>query len=285
MIHSIVRGAACPPVILIHGLAASLRDWDTLMPAIASLGCRAYACDLPGHGDSQKPSDPGFYSSGPFFAAIEDWLADLSDKPPYLLIGHSLGGYLSLRFTLRHPQLVRALVLIDPLFSTNHIASLLRWAESLPGRDVLNAFAVQQIPLSAIQLFLGIGPLNQDRLSPERLMQIAADYKRTSPHFLRLIPTLTDLEPFLGLIQTPCLVIWGDKDLILDPASFPRLVSLLPNAQGCPIPGSGHHPHRGRPDLVNPLVTDFIQAHSTAADPKPRQSELRFPFRRGSDGS
>jgi len=261
MIHSVVQGAG-PPVILMHGLAASLKDWDTLMPAIASLGCRAWAIDLPGHGDSQKPADPWFYSEGPFFAAIEDWLTQLPDKPPYILVGHSLGSYFSLRITLRYPQLVGALVLIDPLFSTNHIASLLRWAESLPGRDVLNAFAVQQVPLTAIQLFLGIGPLNQDRLSPERLLQIAADYKRTSPHFLRLLTTLTDLEPFLGRIQTPCLVIWGERDLILDPASFPRLISRLPNAQGCLIPGSGHHPHRGRPDLVNPQVLEFIQTHS-----------------------
>jgi pimeloyl-ACP methyl ester carboxylesterase len=284
MIHSIDRGVG-PPVILIHGLAASLKDWDTLMPAVASLGCRTWAFDLPGHGDSQKPEDPGFYSIGPFFTAIEDWLADLPDNPPYILVGHSLGGYLSLRFALRHPGLVRALVLIDPLFSLNHISSLLRWIEHLPGLDVLNAFSVQQAPLSAIQLLLGIGPLNQDRLSPEQLLQIAADYKRTSPHLLRLITTLTDLEPFLGRIQTPSLVIWGDKDLTLDPASFPRLVSLLPNAQGHLIQGSGHQPHIGRPDLVNPLVTEFIQIRSADAFPNPHQPAFQSTSQGDPDGS
>ncbi len=230
MIHSVVRGAG-PPVILIHGLAASLKDWDSLMPAIALLGCRAWAFDLPGHGDSHKPADPGFYSDNAFFTTIEDWLSNLPDQPPYILVGHSLGGYLSLRFALRHPQLVRALVLIDPLFSLNHVSSLLRWIERLPGLDTLNALAVQQAPLSAIRLLLGIGPLNQDRLSSEQLLRTAADYKRTSPYLLRLMTALTDLEPFLGRIETPSLVIWGDKDLTLDPASFPRLVSQLPNAR------------------------------------------------------
>jgi len=257
MIHSIVQGAG-PPVILIHGLAASLRDWDTLLPAIASLGCRGWALDLPGHGDSQKPEAPEFYTSGAFFTAVEDWMADLPDQPPYFLVGHSLGGYLSLRFALRHPEQVRALVLVDPLFSLNHTASLMRWIKRLPGLDALSAFAMHQVPHAAIQFVLGLAPLNQDRLSPQLLLQSAVDYKRASPYVLRLTTGITDLEPFLGLIQIPSLVIWGDKDLTLDPASFPLLVSLLPNAQGHSLQGSGHQPHLGRPDLVNPLSVDFI---------------------------
>jgi pimeloyl-ACP methyl ester carboxylesterase len=282
MIHSAVQGAG-PPVVLIHGLAASLHDWDALTPVIASLGFRAWALDLPGHGGSQKPEGPEFYTAGNLFSLVEDWLCNLRDKPPYILVGHSLGGYLSLRFALRHPDQVRALVLIDPLFSLKHVSSLLRWIERLPGLDILNAFAVQQVPDTAIQLVLGLGPLNQDHLSPEQLLQTAADYKRTSPHLLRLMVNLTDLEPFLGRIQVPCLVIWGDKDLTLEPASFPLLVSQLPNAIGYPVQGSGHQPHLGRPELVIPLVTGFIQAQFAEASPEPPQSILQIPLQGSTD--
>jgi pimeloyl-ACP methyl ester carboxylesterase len=276
MIHSIVQGSG-PPVVLIHGLAASLSEWDTLAPVIASLGCRAWALDLPGHGDSQKPDDPGFYSSDSFYTAIEDWLSGLPGGPPFILVGHSLGGYFSLRFALRHPDQVSALVLIDPLFSPRHVSSPLRWVERLPGLDILNAFALQRVPHTAIRLVLGFGPLNQDRLTRLQLTQTAADYKRTSPLLMRLMPTITDLEPSLGGIQTPCLVIWGDKDFTLTPASFPRLVSLLPHAQGRLIPGSGHQPHLGRPDLVNPLVLGFIRSHVVEAGSETPRSVLQFP--------
>jgi pimeloyl-ACP methyl ester carboxylesterase len=56
----------------------------------------------------------------------------------------------------------------------------------------------------------------------------------------------------------PALVIWGDQDLTLKPASFPRLVQSLPDAAGFPIAGSGHQPHIGKPEEVNRAVLDFF---------------------------
>jgi 3-oxoadipate enol-lactonase len=264
MIHSIALGDG-PPVILIHGMASSLHDWDTLLPIITAAGYRAWALDLPGHGDSQKPDDPNYYTKGGFIAAVDDWLAALPDQPPYILIGHSLGGYLSLRFALRNPEKVRLLVLIDPLFSLKHISFFMRWSERMPGLNSLNAFAIRRVPRTAIQLVLGFPALNNDRLNPKMLCQTAVDYKRASPHMLRLTASIEDLEADLPRICAPSLVIWGDHDLTLDPASFPRLVAALPNSHGSPIRGSGHQPHLGRPELVNPLVMDFIRSHSAPA--------------------
>ena len=81
------------------------------------------------------------------------------------------------------------------------------------------------------------------------------------------------------------LIGYPPEDLILKPASFPRLVSLLPNAQGCPIPDSGHNPHRGRPDLVNPRVLEFIQTHSAQPGLDASLSAIQFTPRKGSDDS
>ena len=282
MIHSVVEGDG-PPLVLIHGMAASLKDWDTLIPVLTASGHRVWALDLPGHGDSHKPEDPAFYSDGGFLADFDAWLAGLPDKPPYILVGHSLGGYLSLRFALHNPHQVQALVLIDPLFSLRHVSSLLRWTERLPGLNSLNAFAIRRVPKIAIQLILGLRPLNNDHLSAEGLLQTAADYKRASPHMLRLMPSIADLEPHLGRISTPSLVIWGDHDVTLDPASFPRLVSALPNAQGYPLHLSGHQPHLGRPDLVNPLIAGFIRSQMGTAVANTGEPAGRSPSLEGSD--
>ena len=59
------------PVIMAHGLAASLHDWDELLPELAQNGYAGYALDLLGHGDSASSGDAGATSDP------EDWRSDL----------------------------------------------------------------------------------------------------------------------------------------------------------------------------------------------------------------
>jgi pimeloyl-ACP methyl ester carboxylesterase len=92
-----------PPVILIHGMAASLQDWDEFIPSLVSRGYRAIALDLPGHGESVKPEEPQHYHVDALYATLRDWIGSLHLEGPPLLVGHSLGGYLSLAYA-RHPE-------------------------------------------------------------------------------------------------------------------------------------------------------------------------------------
>lgn len=90
--------------------------------------------------------------------------------------------------------------------------------------------------------------------------QQAADVQRADPavthfiHGLKLLPT----QP--SRITLPVLVVWGEQDRSLAPSSFPRLVESLPNAQGCPVPGCGHHPHLQKPEEVNRVILEFLEA-------------------------
>lgn len=253
-IYHIARGQG-PPVIFLHGVAASLYDWDSLLPAVVGAGYRAFALDLPGHGESEKPDDPAAYTAGRVERALEAWLQSLKDGPPYIFIGHSFGGYLSLRYALRCPQQVRALVLIDPYYSPRQPQPLLRWF--LP-RPTLGIRVMQITPLPLIDRVLGWDPVDASRFSAEARWQVAVDYKRASPHILNYPRTIRDLTPQLGKIRAPTLVIWGDHDLTLQPSSFPPLVAAIPGAVGHPIPGSGHQPHIGQPERVQKLVLDFL---------------------------
>jgi pimeloyl-ACP methyl ester carboxylesterase len=95
-----------------------------LMPELVSAGYRCYAPDLLGHGESAKPDTSQQYHIEIFYNYLETWFDSQQIKQPAIFIGHSMGGYLSLLFSLRRPELVRGLVLVDPLFSPSQFPPL-----------------------------------------------------------------------------------------------------------------------------------------------------------------
>jgi pimeloyl-ACP methyl ester carboxylesterase len=253
-IHYISHGTG-QPVILIHGMAASLHDWDSMISGLAANGYQAFALDLPGHGDSLKPEQVQQYHVERLYRYLLEWIEELDLKDPPLFIGHSLGGYLSLLYARRNPQQVRGLALIDPLYSTRQLSPLVRLLRRRPD---LGVRAMGMAPEWMIQAALNLDPNHQARFSPETRRQIVADYKRAHPNILYITRALPDLTAELPQVDRPALVVWGEKDQTLRPDSFQMLAEALPNAGRFPVSGSGHQPHRGQPELVNSRVVEFL---------------------------
>lgn len=124
-INFIVEGQG-PPIVLLHGIAASLHIWEALIPPLASAGFRLFAADLPGHGDSAKFDGPRMYHARAVSALIGRWIDDLGLSEPPLLVGHSLGGYFSLIYALQHPDRLRVLNR-RPKFSVKILRMLPDW--------------------------------------------------------------------------------------------------------------------------------------------------------------
>jgi pimeloyl-ACP methyl ester carboxylesterase len=254
------------PVIFIHGVASSLYSWSNLASRLAEAGFRTYALDLPGHGESEKPEDPNLYHVEPFYSMVSAWIEGLNLPEPPLLVGHSLGGYLSLLYTIRHPASVRGMVLINPLYSEAQIAPLLKAVRQRPD---LSAKALRIVPEWLIDRVLGWDPTTAANFAPEVRKQIANDYKRASPHFVYITREVPDLTEYLEEIKTDTLLIWGEQDLTLAPSSFHTLAQKLPNAAATPISNGGHQPHIGNPNLVTQHILEFVERlqWSNGADP------------------
>lgn len=244
-----------PAVICVHGIAASLYDWQRLLPALADNGYRGYALDLLGHGESPKPTNVQAYHIDVLYEHFTRWLQSLALQKPPVLVGHSLGGYLSLKHAIQQPAQVRAIVLIDPFFTIRQISPILRL---LRRRPALGARALHWTPEWLINALMGWDPISATEYTPTERQRIANDYKRAAPQIVYITRHIPDLAPHLPKLDTPTLVIWGEQDHTLAPESFPRLVSTLPRAHGAPIPRIGHQPHIGQPDLVNQLVLEFL---------------------------
>ncbi|MGD8815404.1 MAG: alpha/beta hydrolase [Anaerolineales bacterium] len=243
------------PVILIHGLGGSRREWEAVIPILQAKGIKPLCLDLLGHGDNQKPTDPSQYHVAEIFANFQAWLLQHQIQRPFTMVGHSLGGYLALRHALDHPSAVRSLVLVDPFYSVKQLSPAMQTVHHQPR---WSSTVLQVAPLWLVRAVLGQKPSGAADFSWALRDRIARDLKRASPHILKVSATLPSLEAELPKVKAPTLVVWGKNDLTLLPISFPKLVNLMPNAVSRPFAGCGHQPHLARPEVFGRLLTDFL---------------------------
>ncbi|HSL43303.1 MAG TPA: alpha/beta hydrolase [Anaerolineales bacterium] len=249
------------PVILIHGLAASLYDWEDLIPELTKSGYAAYAPDLLGHGDSPKMGARA-YQMDWIFEHFSNWMKSLRLTEPAILIGHSMGGHVALEYARRVSAWTRGLVLVNPFYSRTQLPFLLR---NTYGRANLTEFIVGRTPewlfrffvdMSSLAIGHGVGALRS--LPQKARVQTILDYKRTAPGIYHVPNVIADMTEVLHEINTPTLVVWGDRDKTLSPASFPRLVSALPKARG-EVLHAGHVPHQSHAEELNQIVMKFLK--------------------------
>src|SRR5437868_9597962 len=100
---------AAPPTLLLHGIGNYARYWDLFADAIAGR-LQLVAPDARGHGESGRPA--GGYAPADFAADALAILYQLGIERA-LVVGHSMGGLHSINLAARHPERVRALVIVD----------------------------------------------------------------------------------------------------------------------------------------------------------------------------
>jgi len=255
-----VRQGTGAPVIMIHGLAASLHDWDDLIPELAAQHA-CYALDLLGHGDSPKP-DSRAYEMDWIFDHFSRWVASLQLMEPAILIGHSLGGHVALEYARRAPAATRGLILVNPFYSPSQLPRLVRatYNRTNPGRFDLHRLPERLfrflVDVSSAALGHSVGARHS---LPERVrVQTTLYYKRTAPGVYHIPNVLGDMTPHLSEIDVPALVVWGDRDQTLSPASFSQVVRALPRARGETL-RAGHVPHQSHSQAFNQIVMKFLK--------------------------
>jgi len=249
------------PVLLLHGLAASLHDWDPHLPALSAAGYRACALDLFGHGESAKPGMRDYHVEQAL-AHFAGWVDSLGLRQPAVLVGHSFGAYVALEHAIRHPGQVGGLVLTAPFVSVAQLPPMLRRAYL---RTDVNAALIGRAPDWVLRLAIDISSLMMGRSGgslhalPEPIRaQIALDYRRSAPGIYHMLGTMRDLAADLGRVTAPVLLIGGDHDQTLDPATFRQLAARLPNVAGTHYLHASHVVHQSHPGEVTALILEFL---------------------------
>ena len=254
------KAGAGPPVVLLHGLAASSLTWSANIQALAERHT-VYALDYPGHGDSDHLAVD--YGTDPGVKVFRRFLERIGE-PKAALVGNSLGGLIALRYALDYPGYVTHLVLVDSAGLGTELSWALRLA-SLPlvGEVLLSGAFITAKGLSK-RLFEA-----PERVDPQLLKALhhARTVQMGSHIMLAMARTGTtlfglkdhhNLLPRLGELQVPLLVVWGEQDRVLPVHHAHAVAERYPHAQVKVFPDVGHWPHMEEADAFNRLVLGFL---------------------------
>jgi pimeloyl-ACP methyl ester carboxylesterase len=236
------------PVVLLHGWLESWNPWRGTMAALSRM-YKAYALDFWGFGESGKQG--GTFTVGDYVAMVDQFMERLGivSAP---IIGHSMGGTVSLGVALDYPSRVERVAVVGSPIEGDGLALLLRLSarRSLAG------------------LFYRFFPLGSRILSPIYARDWQTWYKMfekdlsrtTLESFHYSIASLrrTDLRPRMQEIGVPILGIYGRIDRIVNPNQRNVLAESAPTAEINYFQDSGHFPMLDEPEKFYQALAEFL---------------------------
>lgn len=252
--YELHRGSGIP-VLLIHGVGSSTHTWTDVIARLHGAGRTVVAVDLLGHGESGAGN--GDFSLGANASCIRDLLDHLGMDRVHV-VGHSLGGGVSLQFQYQFPARVESLTLISSGGLGPEVSFGLR-AASLPGSEVV----FRAITDDRVLGWLRRGALS-DRAA-DKLQRLQDDGRRQA--FLATVRSVVGPQGQLvcatdkfGSVTDPAsvLIIWGETDAIIPLDHGARAHEMLKGSHFVVIPGAGHHPHEDSPELVGESILRHV---------------------------
>lgn len=213
-IHYTDRGKGHTTLLMIHGLGSNLRAWDKIIPQL-SAEYRCIALDLPGYGRSDSG---GYPFDIPFFAETLLLFKQALNLRQPVLIGHSMGGQISILSTLQAPEHFSRLVLLAPAGFERFNTAAREWLRAFYQPALLRATPVHQIERNFHINFYQF-PQDAQFMIDDRLA-LRAD-KEAYALYCNMIPKcvigMLDHPVFDRLpdIQRPTLVLYGKDDALI----------------------------------------------------------------------
>jgi pimeloyl-ACP methyl ester carboxylesterase len=259
-------GHGGPPVVLLHAFGTSSFLWRHVGPMLARQGHTAFALDLFGYGESDRPWDADFGIAAQA-EYLDRALTALRVGHP-TLVGVGIGGSVALRLAATRPERVTRLVLVNtPAF------------DLVPGREIRTLQArTARFPIRISRSVLGAAPLLTPLLlqgvvdpaaMPDRLVArylapyVGRDGLRQLLTLARSLRTGDMEELELADVTAPTLVVWGGRDRHLDAAAGDRLVAAIPGARLARLPDAARLVPEEHPEELATLVHELVAATGT----------------------
>jgi pimeloyl-ACP methyl ester carboxylesterase len=246
-----------PLVVLVPGLGDLRQEYRFLAPQLAAAGHRVVTMDLRGHGQSSVgwPS----YSASAIGSDIVALVRHL-DAGPATLIGTSMGAAAIASAAVEAPELVERLVMIGP-FVRKIPTSWFKGA--MQGLMLRTAFAGPWAPSAWVSYVGTLYPSGKPADWPEyraSLSDMVREPGRMAALKAMMFAGREDIEPRLGEVAAPTLVIMGSKDPdFADPAAEARTVADLLRGEVAMVEGAGHYPQAEMPAPTAQAILAFFE--------------------------
>jgi pimeloyl-ACP methyl ester carboxylesterase len=244
------------PVLLAYGIGGNAGMWQPNVHALAAHH-RVILWEPRGHARSESPEDPTRVT-------FKHWVLDLHDLLDHLGLeravvgGLSLGGGIATRFTLKHPDRVIALIVVDSSSAAGlplSVDNLIMRARSIKvtlegGMNAMAEFALASNPNVAGRL----------KLDPSARQEIVDYYRMLTPigyaHSLRALLQMDYITDRLPEIRVPTLLVCGDEDQSLGPMRV--MEQKVKESRFVLLSPAGHFGNRDQPEAFNRAVLDFL---------------------------
>ncbi len=289
------------PLVLVHGFGASIGHWKHNIPAFAAAGYRVFALDLLGFGGSDKPILE--YSLELWEELLSDFSQEFVQQPA-IFIGNSIGALLSLMMSVNHPDQVRGTVLLNCAGGLSHrpeelpppLRVVMGTFNALVNSEKLGPLMFNlvrrkpQIRRALKQVYCKPGAVTDELV--DMLYDPSCD-PNAQKVFAAILtaPAGPTIEELLPRMEKPMLVLWGEDDPWTPVEGSKIFQARAQSSQGASheapnnpgqnnpgqnklvqnhatefvsIPRTGHCPHDERPELVNPLVVNWLRSQHSS---------------------
>ncbi len=224
-------------LVFLHGWRSQKEIWGKLIQAMPQ-AWSCYALDLPGFGASQAPLAALYVND--YVQAVAEFLKKLGLKN-VVLVGHSFGGRIAIKLAASQPGLLSKLVLIDSAGFVNSKNQFF----AIAAKIARPFFKPQFMQSLRGKIYSRIGA--EDYVATPNLKQT----------FVNIINE--DLSKYLPQINSPTLLVWGEKDPETPVIYGERMNREIPNSKLIVIPGAGHFSFLDNPSMVAGGMINFIK--------------------------
>jgi pimeloyl-ACP methyl ester carboxylesterase len=255
------------PILLVHGFGTCSFLWRHVGPALAQANRTAFAVDLFGYGESDRPFE------APFGIAAQSEYLDRALTALRVtratIVGVDLGGAIAMHLAATRPERVERMVLVNPIAF-----------EDIPAGDVKGMQRnTARFAVKISRGVLGAAPLMRELLErsvadpshmPDPLVaRYLAPYvgKQGLEHLLALGRSIDedDFEDIdLRQLDTPSLIVWGDQDTFVSPRLADKLADTLPGSRLVRLPRAARLVPEEAPDTLASMILEFVGASAMA---------------------